>query len=74
MKLIYKFKVRPRFSIAAFFGIQNEYTTLKGFPLQSSLNFVAHVPYYELLYAEEDSIVKKSVKTPLRASILQFSN
>ena len=41
----------------------------KSFPLQSSLNYVAHVSYYELLYPEEGSIAKTSVKTPVRASI-----
>ena len=33
-----------RFGNAAFFGVQNEYTPLKGFPLKSSLNYVDHVP------------------------------
>ena len=71
--LCYK-SLNRRSGNAAFFGVQKEYTPLKSFPLQSSLNYVAHVPFYELLYPEEGSIAKTSVKTLVTASNLQFSN
>ena len=41
----------------------------KSFPLQNSLNYVAHVPYYELFYPKEGSIAKPSIKTLVTASI-----